>query len=56
MGVEVQADYYGALFYAMTGTMTAIVIAGLSNRLLAFTVRISPRAMVRRVVEWLQPV
>ena len=29
MGVEIQADYYGALFYAMPGTMTAIVIAGL---------------------------
>ena len=29
MGVEIQADYYGALFYAMTGTMTALVIAGL---------------------------
>jgi cytochrome c oxidase subunit 3 len=29
MGVPVAADYYGALFYAMTGTMTAIAIAGL---------------------------
>ena len=29
MGVEVQVEHYGALFYAMTGTMTAIVIAGL---------------------------
>ena len=29
MGVEMPADYYGALFYAVTGTMMAIVIAGL---------------------------
>ncbi|HEY5663361.1 MAG TPA: cytochrome c oxidase subunit 3 [Ilumatobacter sp.] len=29
MGVEIDADYYGALFYAVTGAMTAIVIAGL---------------------------
>ncbi len=29
MGVEMSADYYGALFYAVTGTMTAIVAAGL---------------------------
>ncbi len=29
MGVEIAADYYGALFYAITGTMTAIVVAGL---------------------------
>ena len=29
MAVEMQADYYGALFYAVTGTMTAIVVAGL---------------------------
>ncbi len=29
MEVPIDADYYGALFYAMTGTMTAIVVAGL---------------------------
>jgi cytochrome c oxidase subunit 3 len=29
MGVEIKGDYYGALFYAMTGTMLAIVVAGL---------------------------
>jgi heme/copper-type cytochrome/quinol oxidase subunit 3 len=29
MGVEVKTDYYGALFYAVTGTMTALVVAGL---------------------------
>ena len=29
MAVEIRADYYGALFYAITGTMMAIVIAGL---------------------------
>ena len=29
MGGPVADDYYGALFYAMTGAMTAIVIAGL---------------------------
>lgn len=29
MGVGIADDYYGALFYAVTGTMTAIVIAGL---------------------------
>ncbi len=29
MGVEMRADYYGALFYAVTGAMLAIVIAGL---------------------------
>lgn len=29
MAVEIRADYYGALFYAVTGTMMAIVIAGL---------------------------
>jgi heme/copper-type cytochrome/quinol oxidase subunit 3 len=29
MAVEIRADYYGALFYAVTGTMLAIVIAGL---------------------------
>lgn len=29
MGVEVADEYYGALFYAMTGTMVAVVVAGL---------------------------
>ncbi|MGA1439235.1 MAG: cytochrome c oxidase subunit 3 [Ilumatobacteraceae bacterium] len=29
MGVGIADDYYGALFYAVTGTMTAIVSAGL---------------------------
>ncbi|MDJ0770298.1 MAG: cytochrome c oxidase subunit 3 [Ilumatobacter sp.] len=29
MAVPIRDDYYGALFYAMTGTMTALVIAGL---------------------------
>ena len=29
MAVEMRADYYGALFYAVTGAMMAIVIAGL---------------------------
>jgi cytochrome c oxidase subunit 3 len=29
MAVPIQEDAYGALFYAMTGTMTALVIAGL---------------------------
>ncbi len=29
MAVEMRADYYGALFYAVTGAMLAIVIAGL---------------------------
>jgi cytochrome c oxidase subunit 3 len=29
MAVEIRAEYYGALFYAVTGTMMAIVIAGL---------------------------
>ncbi len=29
MGVEMSADYYGALFYAITGTMLALVVAGL---------------------------
>ncbi len=29
MEVPIDADYYGALFYAVTGTMTAVVVAGL---------------------------
>jgi cytochrome c oxidase subunit 3 len=29
MGVAIRDDYYGALFYGVTGTMLAIVVAGL---------------------------
>jgi cytochrome c oxidase subunit 3 len=29
MGVGIRDNYYGALFYAVTGTMTALVVAGL---------------------------
>lgn len=29
MAVELSSEYYGALFYAMTGTMLALVVAGL---------------------------
>ena len=29
MGVEISATYYGTLFFAMTGTMMALVVAGL---------------------------
>ena len=29
MGVPLAAEYYGALFYALTGTMIALVVAGL---------------------------
>ncbi len=29
MAVEIRTDYYGVLFYAVTGTMLAIVVAGL---------------------------
>ncbi len=29
MGVELASEYYGALFYAMTGTMLALVVVGL---------------------------
>lgn len=29
MGVGISDDYYGALFYAVTGTMLAVVVAGL---------------------------
>ncbi len=35
MAVPVQENYYGALFYAMTGTMTALVIVGLVYTLVA---------------------
>jgi len=30
MGVPVRENYYGALFYAMTGTMVALVVVGLA--------------------------
>ena len=30
MAVPIKENYYGALFYAMTGTMTALVIVGLA--------------------------
>jgi len=33
MGVPISADYYGALFYAVTGTMTALVVAGVAYTL-----------------------
>ena len=29
MAVPIKENYYGALFYAMTGTMIALVVAGL---------------------------
>jgi heme/copper-type cytochrome/quinol oxidase subunit 3 len=35
MGVEIADEYYGALFYAVTGTMTAIVVAGLVYTIVA---------------------
>jgi cytochrome c oxidase subunit 3 len=46
MGVEVKGDYYGALFYALTGTMLALVVAGL-----AFTVVAAFRALGGRLQE-----
>ena len=35
MGVGIGDDYYGALFYAVTGTMLAIVVAGLVYTMVA---------------------
>lgn len=35
MGVEIADEYYGALFYAMTGTLFAIVAAGLLYTVIA---------------------
>ncbi len=35
MGVPIAADYYGALFYAVTGTMMAIVVIGLGYSTIA---------------------
>jgi cytochrome c oxidase subunit 3 len=46
MAVPIADDYYGALFYAMTGTMTALVIAGL-----VFTVVAAFRALGGRLSE-----
>lgn len=46
MAVPIDADYYGALFYAVTGTMTALVIAGL-----VYTVVASFRALGGRLRE-----
>ena len=46
MGVEVSANAYGALFYAMTGTMLALVVAGL-----AYTVVAAFRALGGRLQE-----
>ncbi len=46
MGVPIAADYYGPLFYAVTGTMTALVAAGL-----VYTVVASFRALGGRLGE-----
>jgi heme/copper-type cytochrome/quinol oxidase subunit 3 len=46
MGVPIDADYYGALFYAVTGTMVALVAAGL-----LYTVVASFRALGGRLQE-----
>jgi heme/copper-type cytochrome/quinol oxidase subunit 3 len=46
MGVPIADDYYGALFYAVTGTMTALVVAGL-----IYTVVASFRALGGRLGE-----
>jgi cytochrome c oxidase subunit 3 len=35
MGVEIRTENYGALFYAMTGTMLALVVAGLAYTVVA---------------------
>lgn len=34
MGVPISENYYGALFYAVTGTMTALVVAGVAYTLI----------------------
>jgi Cytochrome c oxidase subunit III len=44
MGVPLAAEYYGALFYAVTGTMIALVVAGL-----VFTTVASFRALGGRL-------
>lgn len=46
MGVGIRDDYYGALFYAVTGTMLAIVVAGL-----VFTAVAAFRALGGRLQE-----
>ncbi len=46
MGVPIAEDYYGALFYAVTGTMTALVLAGL-----VYTTVASFRALGGRLAE-----
>ena len=46
MEVPIDADYYGALFYAVTGTMTAVVVAGL-----VFTAIATFRALGGRLAE-----
>lgn len=46
MEVPIDADYYGALFYAVTGTMTAVVAAGL-----VFTTIATFRALGGRLQE-----
>jgi heme/copper-type cytochrome/quinol oxidase subunit 3 len=46
MGVPIAEDYYGALFYAVTGTMTALVVAGL-----VYTTVASFRALGGRLAE-----
>jgi cytochrome c oxidase subunit 3 len=46
MGVEIKDEYYGALFYAMTGTMLAVVVAGM-----VYTVVAAFRALAGRLQE-----
>lgn len=44
MGVAIREDYYGALFYGVTGTVLAIVVAGL-----VFTTVAAFRALAGRI-------
>jgi heme/copper-type cytochrome/quinol oxidase subunit 3 len=46
MGVEIADEYYGALFYAVTGLMLAVVVAGL-----VFTVAAAFHALAGRLGE-----
>jgi cytochrome c oxidase subunit 3 len=46
MGVEIADEYYGALFYAVTGLMLAVVIAGM-----VFTVVAAFHALAGRLGE-----
>jgi heme/copper-type cytochrome/quinol oxidase subunit 3 len=46
MGVEIADEYYGALFYAVTGVMLAVVVAGL-----VFTVAAAFHALAGRLGE-----